>query len=500
MKAREQALREKEDRLRQRADEEITARVRAAKDDIDKVVDELRREVERLTAEASRRALHGRPVSTGDTGTARAQAKAALDEVAGRLRDAHDQAPADAAAGGGGAARVGDRVLAEGPRRRGPCPRRADRAKRTSTCAASGCAPGWRSCRWWAGRPRPRPRRVSVNVMVSARDGAATEINVIGCSVEEALSRIERFLDDLLLSDERQVRIIHGFGTGQLRRCDRRVPGSASPGGLASARAPGARRRGRHGGGVEGLVALFPATFVDDLRARADIVQVIQEHVSLKKARQQLQGPVPVPRREDPVVPRQPREGVLPLLRLRRRRRRHQVRGDAGEAGVHRRRPPARPQVRPDGPGIRAGRERGGCAGPRDPPEDPRGRGGVVPAAAGDACRRARPPAAREPRRDGRDHRDAGHRLRAAVEGPPARPPAGAGVSAAAAPAERPRARAGQRPGGRPVPEPPHRPHRPRLGVDRGLRRAVDGGGPGPEVPELARKRRSTRRAGRCTA
>jgi DNA mismatch repair protein MutS2 len=45
-----------------------------------------------------------------------------------------------------------------------------------------------------------------------------TEINVIGCSVDEALSRVERFLDDLLLTDERQVRIIHGHGTGQLRR------------------------------------------------------------------------------------------------------------------------------------------------------------------------------------------------------------------------------------------------------------------------------------------
>jgi DNA mismatch repair protein MutS2 len=69
------------------------------------------------------------------------------------------------------------------------------------------------------GGPSPAaPAKVNVNVMVSARDGAATEINVIGCSVDEALSRIERFLDDLLLTDERQVRIIHGFGTGQLRR------------------------------------------------------------------------------------------------------------------------------------------------------------------------------------------------------------------------------------------------------------------------------------------
>ena len=215
MKAREQALREKEDRLRQRADEEITARVRAAKDDIDKVVDELRREVERLTAEASRRALHGRPVSTGDAGTARAQAKAALEEVAGRVRDVPDQAPAAVEAGDG--ARVGDRVLLRGLGVEG----------RVLAVQAGEADVDVRGKRLRArvvelqvvGRAAPlEPSKVSVNVMVSAREGSTTEINVIGCSVEEALGRIERFLDDLLLTDERQVRIIHGFGTGQLRR------------------------------------------------------------------------------------------------------------------------------------------------------------------------------------------------------------------------------------------------------------------------------------------
>jgi DNA mismatch repair protein MutS2 len=217
MKAREQALREKEDRLRQRADEEITARVRAAKDDIDKVVDGLRREVERLTAEASRRALHGRPVSTGDAGTARSQAKAALEDVAGRLRDVPGQAAPDAAAGDAGAARVGDRVLLRGLGVEGRVlavqAGEADvdvrgkrlRARLVELQVVGGAAPA-------------QPSKVSVNVMVNARDGAPTEINVIGCSVEEALGRIERFLDDLLLSDERQIRIIHGFGTGQLRR------------------------------------------------------------------------------------------------------------------------------------------------------------------------------------------------------------------------------------------------------------------------------------------
>jgi DNA mismatch repair protein MutS2 len=217
MKGREQALREKEERLRQRADEEIGARVRAAKDDIDKAVDDLRREVERLTEEASRRALHGRPLSTGDAGAARAQAKAAVEQVAGRLREGPDEAAVPAAAGEGAAARVGDRVLLRGLGVEG----------RVLAVQAGEAEVDVRGKRLRArvaelqvvGSAAPaEPSKVSVNVMVSAREGSATEINVIGCSVEEALSRVERFLDDLLLSDERQVRIIHGFGTGQLRR------------------------------------------------------------------------------------------------------------------------------------------------------------------------------------------------------------------------------------------------------------------------------------------
>jgi DNA mismatch repair protein MutS2 len=41
---------------------------------------------------------------------------------------------------------------------------------------------------------------------------------MIGCTVDEALARAERFLDDVLLTDQRTVRVIHGYGTGQLRR------------------------------------------------------------------------------------------------------------------------------------------------------------------------------------------------------------------------------------------------------------------------------------------
>jgi len=50
------------------------------------------------------------------------------------------------------------------------------------------------------------------------RAGMSTEVNLIGCTVDEALDRAEKFLDDAVMNEQRSVRIIHGFGTGQLRR------------------------------------------------------------------------------------------------------------------------------------------------------------------------------------------------------------------------------------------------------------------------------------------
>jgi DNA mismatch repair protein MutS2 len=44
------------------------------------------------------------------------------------------------------------------------------------------------------------------------------EINVIGCTVEEAVDRVDKFLDTAVLENKPQVRIIHGYGTGALRR------------------------------------------------------------------------------------------------------------------------------------------------------------------------------------------------------------------------------------------------------------------------------------------
>ena len=80
----------------------------------------------------------------------------------------------------------------------------------------------------------------------------------------------------------------------------------------------------------------FPRNFIDDLRLHADIVSVVGDVVSLKKMGATLEGPVPVPQREDAVVSRQPREGVLPLLRVQHGRRRHQVRRAAREGRLPR--------------------------------------------------------------------------------------------------------------------------------------------------------------------
>jgi DNA mismatch repair protein MutS2 len=63
-----------------------------------------------------------------------------------------------------------------------------------------------------------QPGRVRVNVDLQPRDGSLTELNVIGSHADEAVARVEKFLDEALLSELKSVRIIHGYGTGQLRR------------------------------------------------------------------------------------------------------------------------------------------------------------------------------------------------------------------------------------------------------------------------------------------
>jgi len=68
-----------------------------------------------------------------------------------------------------------------------------------------------------AAAPHGAGSRITVHAQPS-EEPAADEINVIGCGVEEATRRVDKFLDSAVLAGKARVRIIHGHGTGALRR------------------------------------------------------------------------------------------------------------------------------------------------------------------------------------------------------------------------------------------------------------------------------------------
>ena len=43
-------------------------------------------------------------------------------------------------------------------------------------------------------------------------------MNLIGLTVEDARERVDKLLDDAALSDRREIRLVHGFGEGKLRK------------------------------------------------------------------------------------------------------------------------------------------------------------------------------------------------------------------------------------------------------------------------------------------
>ncbi len=71
-------------------------------------------------------------------------------------------------------------------------------------------AAGWKKAARSGGRRSARPAGDS-------EKAAASEIVLIGQRVEEALLALDRFLDEAFVAGEREVRIVHGHGSGRLR-------------------------------------------------------------------------------------------------------------------------------------------------------------------------------------------------------------------------------------------------------------------------------------------
>jgi DNA mismatch repair protein MutS2 len=213
MRQREDALRQREENSRKRLSEELDTQVREARKQIDGVIAKLKQKTQALADEAARRT-----VNTGASGAARSEARDAVDAVVQRLMEpAGDTVPASAPAATLPVS-VGARVavgalglegivtslhddMAEVDVR-GKRMRARLRELRLLTAAA----------------PVAAKPKVNVHVDLQPREGTPTELNVIGCSVDEALSRAERFMDESLLTDQRVLRFVHGYGTGQLKR------------------------------------------------------------------------------------------------------------------------------------------------------------------------------------------------------------------------------------------------------------------------------------------
>jgi DNA mismatch repair protein MutS2 len=213
MHQREEALRQREETFRRRLTDELDAQVRQARKEIDEVIADLK-------AKTAAIASAPRLVSTGDTGAARSDARAAVESVVTRMLASEPGEPAigsQPAAGGdqAPAIAVGDRVIVGGLGLEAVVTSTHDgtaeldvRGKRMRASV--------RDLKRVGGQPAAP--QVRVNVDLQPRDASPSDLNVIGCTVDEAIARAERFLDESMLTDQRVVRLIHGYGTGQLKR------------------------------------------------------------------------------------------------------------------------------------------------------------------------------------------------------------------------------------------------------------------------------------------
>ena len=220
--SREQELKNREETFRKRLDQRIEERLREARREIDAVVERLRVRTETMATQAERAAA--RLVPTGQSGGARAEARAAIDQIGQRLRRSVDgTVPPPAMASGTEPAEparppaVGDRVLVGALKLEGVVQALSGRDAEVDV-RGKRLRARVEDLRVIAGPAVVAAPRVRVNVDLQPRTGALTELNVIGCNVDEALSRAEKFLDDAIVGEQRTLRVIHGYGTGQLRR------------------------------------------------------------------------------------------------------------------------------------------------------------------------------------------------------------------------------------------------------------------------------------------
>jgi DNA mismatch repair protein MutS2 len=212
---REARLAEREAVLKRRLDDRLNEKLREARAEVDRVVGELKTKAGALADRTARRSTGAGAVSTGDIGGLRRDAREALDAIGVDAPGlpagseplpplATPPEPGDtvtlAALGVDAIVRRvnGDKVEVEvrGKRMRVGLDDLRARGSGAPATAATGAT------------------RVTT---AERTPSAARDLVVIGLTVDEALDRAGKFLDDALVLDERRLRIVHGHGTGRLR-------------------------------------------------------------------------------------------------------------------------------------------------------------------------------------------------------------------------------------------------------------------------------------------
>ena len=220
LNAREAEIRDRAQTSRRQEHEAVDRRIREAKREIDAVMSDLRARSEALAREAARRpAPLGPPrLSTGQQGEARRQARDALAAIADRLGPPAEGSTAPVVESPPGKQpAIGDLVDIRPLGLRG---RLRDMRGQEAEVEAEGkrLRVDLSTLRVVAGGGTADRGTVDVTVRLQPRaDSSSSELNVIGCRVEEAVARVEKFLDGALLAELRSVRVIHGHGTGRLR-------------------------------------------------------------------------------------------------------------------------------------------------------------------------------------------------------------------------------------------------------------------------------------------
>jgi len=214
---RERSLAEREEVFKKRLNERLDDRLRQARRDVDAVIDQLKEKSEALAEKASLRAA----INTGESGAAKAEARAEIDRIVGDLRHADTKAPDASDRGEARAPFMGAKVSL-GMGLEGTIVAidgsQADidvRGKRMRAKLKDVRVIGGSSADSGAGLPKGKVR---VHVDLKPREGMLSELKVIGMTVDEAIDRVSRFLDDTMVTDVQQVRIVHGHGTGALRK------------------------------------------------------------------------------------------------------------------------------------------------------------------------------------------------------------------------------------------------------------------------------------------